>query len=322
MYKQGGKSRVHPAILEYRRKNELCHTCGAGGHVSTNCPGYPRLDRSCVKVVDKDFDIYAGQKPLNVIVSAISPQRFIKCEIYLPGNNIPLRQQVLIDTGAHESYIDSDIAAHLQLKRRKIKEPYYPIGADGRHLPRVTKQAVLRFGFGSHVEIRWLDIMPLGGLGMVLGRNWLCLHDPIIRASAGFYPVFDRDWCRNCRAIDGDRIRDDVRITNDPRAVSEVSFTSHIVIHRDNVTTVNVTDGCIRDALPYDIRVTTCHSDSPDRSKNTSPPLFAEVSDQSGSSTPKTTTPITTWIPPRNVEETTPQPEVGHISVNEINWLH
>lgn len=179
--------------------------CVAGGHLEheNDCPKHELVSLKYYKVVLRNFDIYAGKKSCNVVLAALDGC-YVNCEMYFHLDSHCLKQRVLINTGVEELYINPKIVAKFGYPCCEHAKPYFPVGADGRLLPQVTHQAAAHFGFGNHVKICWLDIMELGELEFVLGRNWISYHNPIICASLGYYPEFDRDICCTHRAVSND----------------------------------------------------------------------------------------------------------------------
>ncbi|PRP74018.1 hypothetical protein PROFUN_16462 [Planoprotostelium fungivorum] len=77
---------------------------------------------------------------------------------------------------------------------------YNAIDASERELSLITEEAIVTFGFSSHVETYPLHVKKLRATGIILGMNWLRYHDPDnplfdICPSNNGYPKFDRDWC-------------------------------------------------------------------------------------------------------------------------------
>lgn len=103
----------------------------------------------------------------------------------------------LIDTGAFCNYLNWSLVMDMDLLTRTHPSPYDAIGADGKKLARITLQALTVVKFGNHVNKQIFDVMNIGSLQCVLGREWLHTHDPIIRASNNYYPIFNRPVCKH-----------------------------------------------------------------------------------------------------------------------------
>ncbi|PRP82105.1 hypothetical protein PROFUN_10313 [Planoprotostelium fungivorum] len=65
--------------------------------------------------------------------------------------------------------------------------------------PHQYKWPTLCFRFGDHVETFKFDILDLGRMHVVLGKNWLQVHNPNLKASNNFYPVFTKKACEDHR---------------------------------------------------------------------------------------------------------------------------
>ncbi|PRP73035.1 hypothetical protein PROFUN_16945, partial [Planoprotostelium fungivorum] len=87
------------------------------------------------------------------------------------------------------------------------------VGANGKPFDRVKEMATLCFGF-----VRYLG--P-GGIHVVLGKNWLQVHDPDLKASNNFYPIFTEKACEDHR-VDNAHAPCSLAVTMVPRACSQV----------------------------------------------------------------------------------------------------
>jgi hypothetical protein len=80
----------------------------------------------------------------------------------------------LIDIGAFRNYIDLLIVLSFKLEQCDHPNPYYLVGANGKELNKITKQACTLVAFdNNHFEYILCNVMPLGGLNTILGHDWL-----------------------------------------------------------------------------------------------------------------------------------------------------
>ncbi|PRP74179.1 hypothetical protein PROFUN_16002 [Planoprotostelium fungivorum] len=137
-----GVRHVNSAITSYQESKRLCI-------------------RSYVQVVDRDFD--PTRPRLNTVEADRSERRSVTLEIWdLSQRQVNASLPVLIDTGADVSYVSPSVARSYAREVIPHPHPYNPIG-DGH----------ADFGFGDHVETFKFDILDLGGMHVVLGKNWL-----------------------------------------------------------------------------------------------------------------------------------------------------
>ncbi|PRP81126.1 hypothetical protein PROFUN_01960 [Planoprotostelium fungivorum] len=124
----------------------------------------------------------------------------VTLDIYNHPDDIHLGvSTVLLDTSASVSYISLEMAAKYAIDQRDHQHPYQPRGTNGSLFDMVTHQALLKIGFGNHIELIIFDVMHLGEMKMVLGEDWMKIHNSNIRALANldpnFEPVFDHEDC-------------------------------------------------------------------------------------------------------------------------------
>ena len=225
-----GRLYVHSSVSDYRRTHGLCAYCGSNKH-SSNCPGpQGRVNPDKMKEVG-ELDRVPGSSvnsvsvPFRVNAVDNGSNRLVDCDIYIQKCDPPVKVKCLPDSGAFLSYVNGKTVTRHKLQTRSHPRPYHPIGADGKDLPLVTEQALLRIGFGWHVESFICDVLNIGDIDLILGRDWMKVHDPIIRASTGFVPVFDREECKFNHGFGNINIirYDLVAVTDRPRAFDDVS---------------------------------------------------------------------------------------------------
>ena len=110
-----------------------------------------------------------------------SPNRISVPSCLLWGrDSLPI--QVLIDSGADDSFIDSDLAKQLDLPLEPLPVPKDVTALDGRLMTQVqfrTAPLTLIIS-GNHREDLQLFVIPSPHYPVVLGLPWLKLHNPQI----------------------------------------------------------------------------------------------------------------------------------------------
>jgi len=92
-------------------------------------------------------------------------------QMWNESNHVFDKRKCLIDTGAFRNCLDIGLCKRLNLHERDHPAPYDAIGANGQVLARITRQARCIIKFGSYVDIVHFDLMQLGALQCVLGRD-------------------------------------------------------------------------------------------------------------------------------------------------------
>lgn len=92
------------------------------------------------------------------------------------------RFQVLIDSGADDSFIDADVVRQLGLNTTPLEGAVEAATLDGRLLARITSRTepVKLFISGNHQEEISLLIISSPKIPIVLGLTWLVKHNPVI----------------------------------------------------------------------------------------------------------------------------------------------
>ncbi|PRP82731.1 hypothetical protein PROFUN_09816, partial [Planoprotostelium fungivorum] len=215
-----GVKHVTSAIASYRESKRLCIRCGSDRHTAS-CQGkIPRCDKVYIQVVDRDFD--PTRPRLNTVEAHRFEQRSVTLNIWdLGRRQINATLPVLINTGADVSYITPSVARSYAREVSPHPHPYHPIGANGKPFDQVREVATLCFGFGDHVETFKFNILDLGGMHVVLEKNWLQVHDPDVKASNNFYPIFTEKACEGHR-VENAHAPCSLAVTMVPRACSQV----------------------------------------------------------------------------------------------------
>jgi hypothetical protein len=194
-----GRLKNHPGITKYRRDHALCVRCGQPDHGTSLCPPSRKIDPNYEKTVPIDFVI--AERSFRAVLdvnSRVDKNDAVTVDIYSHPEDVHLgTSTVFLDTGADVSYVTPEVADKYAIEQRDHQHPYRPRGADGSLFQWVTRRAQLKIGFGSHVELVVFDIMDLGGMNIVLGKDWMKIHDPILQESSNFYPVFDHEDCKH-----------------------------------------------------------------------------------------------------------------------------
>ncbi|PRP77457.1 hypothetical protein PROFUN_14345, partial [Planoprotostelium fungivorum] len=106
---------------------------------------------------------------------------------------------------ADVSYITPSVARSYAIEVLPHPHPYHPIGANGKPFN----------------EVREFDILDLGGMHVVLGKNWLQVHNPDVKASNNFYPIFTEKACEGHR-VNNAHAPCSLAVTMVPRACSQL----------------------------------------------------------------------------------------------------
>lgn len=119
-------------------------------------------------------------------ISSTTPSTRIQLQgmLRFPHNTLPL--QVLVDCGADDNFIDSELCIQADLPTETLPEPKDVLALNGQLLARVThRTAPLTLQLsGNHQEVISLFVIPSPTTPLVLGLPWLKLHNPHIDWSA------------------------------------------------------------------------------------------------------------------------------------------
>lgn len=169
---QLGRMRLSPAERECRFLQKLCIYCGQAGHIRANCSVLPKGAGSSAR---------GGALVSHTSVSPALVNRLqLKGTVSCAQVSLPL--QVLVDSGADENFIDSDVVFQSNLPSEPLPEPKDIFSLDGRLLARVTHRTapVSLLLSGNHHETISLYLIPSPLAPLVLGLPWLKLHNPHI----------------------------------------------------------------------------------------------------------------------------------------------
>ena len=102
-------------------------------------------------------------------------------------NQVSLPLLSLVDSGADDSFLDSNFACQAKIPLIQLEKPLTANALDGRLLARVTHQTapVSLILSGNHRELIQFKIISSPQTPLVLGSPWLKKHNPHIDWSAG-----------------------------------------------------------------------------------------------------------------------------------------
>ena len=211
MFEDRGRKYLHSCVKDHRKAHKLCLRCGKSDHGDCKAPN-PRIDPKYIKVVGRDDHPDLSARITSIFAAVLDDDSRVAMKVYLSADNVS-EQKVLLDSGACYSYVDPQMVTKLGLSVNNHPLPYYPLGADGKRLDEVRHQVVLKIGFGTHVESFLFDVLPIGGLDFVLGRDWLSVHDVILPPSKGFYPLFRGPHCKEHILDNSDVVQTRIKVS-------------------------------------------------------------------------------------------------------------
>ncbi|PRP85647.1 retrotransposon nucleocapsid protein, partial [Planoprotostelium fungivorum] len=157
----------------FRDKHNLCRRCGHPGHRSKGCPNGRKLP-------DPNF------------VQRTSTKGAVNSMVAATGLGL---KEFTLDTGATVSLIDPSILQKYSIPTRPRHVLYSPRDASGRPLYEITQVATVKFSIGNHWEYFEFDVMPIPGLNILLGMDWVSLHRPSIDFGKDGIPTFSNECC-------------------------------------------------------------------------------------------------------------------------------
>jgi Retroviral aspartyl protease len=91
----------------------------------------------------------------------------------------------MIDSGANADFISESIVQRFRLPTTKRKVPLPLSSLNGVPYTEhgVKRYAIIVLSIQGHHETIALNVVPIHGYSLVLGRPWLRKHDPLIRWS-------------------------------------------------------------------------------------------------------------------------------------------
>ncbi|KAK9464312.1 hypothetical protein V1512DRAFT_255533, partial [Lipomyces arxii] len=136
-------------------------------------------------VLDKEV---LNRCELAAVADAVSTQpRLIIPSILSAVSNrhIQFKTPILIDSGATDNVIGSDLVQKEGIPMVKKNIPVLARVIDGRELDPITHEAVLTVVIAGHASEETFDITKLGHQQVVLGHSYLKDHNPDVDWSAG-----------------------------------------------------------------------------------------------------------------------------------------
>nr|GEY74503.1 putative reverse transcriptase domain-containing protein [Tanacetum cinerariifolium] len=143
-----------------------CYGCGEKGHIKTNCPARNNPGRNEAR--GQAYALRDGDQNLgpNVVTGT-----------FLLNNRYA---RVLFDSGPDKSFVNLNFGHLIDIEPIKVNHSYEVKLADGRV---VSKNTILR-GCALNLvnHLFEIDLMPieLGTFDVIIGMDWLILHDAII----------------------------------------------------------------------------------------------------------------------------------------------
>nr|GEZ52704.1 putative reverse transcriptase domain-containing protein [Tanacetum cinerariifolium] len=143
-----------------------CYMCGEKGHIKTNCP--VRNSPGINEARGQAYDLRDGDQNLgpNVVMGT-----------FLLNNRYP---RVLFDSGSDKSFVNVTFSRLIDIKPVKVNHSYEVELADGRVVSTNTILRGCALNLVNHpFEI---DLIPieLGTFDVIIGMDWLILHDAVI----------------------------------------------------------------------------------------------------------------------------------------------
>nr|GEW04579.1 putative reverse transcriptase domain-containing protein [Tanacetum cinerariifolium] len=143
-----------------------CYWCGEKGHIKTNCPARNNPGRNEAR--GQAYALRDGDQNLgpNVVTAT-----------FLHNNRYA---RVLFDSGSHKSFMNVNFSRLIDIEPVKVNHSYEVELADGRIVSTNTILRGCALNLVNHLfEI---DLMPIehGTFDLIIGMDWLILHDSII----------------------------------------------------------------------------------------------------------------------------------------------
>ena len=130
--------------------------------------------------------------------SVIPPQRIqLPASLCWSGRSLPL--SALVDSGAEENFIDTNLAKQMGIPTEALSFPLEARGLNGHHLAQVQRRTVPvpLILAGNHHETISLHLMNNSVSPLVLGFPWLKRHNPHIDWALGRILA----WSPHCHAV-------------------------------------------------------------------------------------------------------------------------
>ena len=152
--KDNSRSDYGDKWINHCRQNKLCFNCGETNHLSVNC--------------NKNHKNYLALDLSHISSSSL---------LILPAKANDHPVQVMIDSGATESFISDSVCQKLKLKRI-YSNPRRIILADGS-TKICNADCEIQLRLQDHSSNLRLHVAPIH-FDIILGKDWLARHQPII----------------------------------------------------------------------------------------------------------------------------------------------
>ena len=156
-----GRARLTPAERQRRFHLGLCFYCDKEGH--------PQASRG----------VLVSHTPLT---STPSRSKRIQVQGMLRWSHDTLPVQVLIDSGADDSFIDYELVSQANIPTIALSEPQEVLALDGKQLARVTHRTepISLTLSGNHHELIELFVISSPMSPVIVGLPWLKIHNPLV----------------------------------------------------------------------------------------------------------------------------------------------
>nr|GEZ61517.1 reverse transcriptase domain-containing protein [Tanacetum cinerariifolium] len=141
-----------------------CYGCGEKGHIKTNCPARNNPGRNGAR--GQSYSLRDGDQNLGPVTGT-----------FLLNNRYA---RVLFDSGSDKSFMNVNFSRLIDIEPVKVNHSYEVELADGRV---VSTNSILRGCALNLVNHQFeIDLMPieLGTFDVIIGMDWLILHDTVI----------------------------------------------------------------------------------------------------------------------------------------------
>jgi len=118
----------------------------------------------------------------------------------LVNNTLPAT--CMVDSGASSQFIDLDFALNMDLPLILKKKPEDLVLADGARskVGQITHTCTVKLTIDQHTEDLTFHVTKLAGWNLIVGKPWLCLHNPAIDwtlNAISFTSKFCQSHCRS-----------------------------------------------------------------------------------------------------------------------------
>ena len=165
---QTGRTKLSIGERQRRRDKDLCLYCGDSGHLLANCP----LKRQRPSM-SEGILTGATHQPH-------PPTSHTNLSARISWQGIQLQVPVLLDSGSDASFICPTLVKRLGIATVPLTTPICPCALTGVSLEdvqRATKPVKINIS-GNHQEEMVFLVLHSPRVPLVLGKPWLCKHNP------------------------------------------------------------------------------------------------------------------------------------------------